>query len=67
MLIKYIDLVQQGDQTVGARKAILEEQRDNLAARINELQETLDLLNYKIRVYEEAVLKKETEIIELVD
>ena len=56
-------LVQQGDVTIEARKEILKEQRDLLAARMKEMQKTLDLLDHKIDVYENAVLKKEKEMI----
>lgn len=62
VLTEYIGLVQQGDQTIAARKEILKEQKENLVARMQEMQKTLDLLNYKIRVYEDAVLKREQEI-----
>lgn len=62
VLIEYYALVQQGDETIAARKEILQDQRAQLVARIAELQETLDLLNYKIRVYENAVLKREQEL-----
>src|SRR5512139_817916 len=58
VLIEYMALVQQGDQTIEARKEILIEQRDLLVARMTEMQKTLDLLNYKIEVYENAILKK---------
>ena len=61
-LIEYVRLVQQGDMTIGARKEILQAQRDLLAARMAEMQKTLDLLDYKIQVYENAVLKKEKEL-----
>ncbi len=64
-LIEYVGLVQQGDQTIEARKEILKEQRKQLAARMKEMQETLDVLDYKISVYENAVLKKEKEIVQL--
>jgi DNA-binding transcriptional MerR regulator len=63
VLIEYFKLVQQGEQTIAARKQILVEQRAQLLARMEEMQKTLDLLNYKISVYEEAVLKREQEII----
>jgi MerR family transcriptional regulator, aldehyde-responsive regulator len=59
VLIEYVALVQQGDKTIEARKDILIEQRDLVAARIEEMQKTLDILNHKIEVYENAVLKKE--------
>jgi DNA-binding transcriptional MerR regulator len=65
VLIEYVGLVQQGDKTIEARKEILREQREQLAARMKEMQKTLDLLDYKIRVHENAVLKKEKEIVEM--
>lgn len=61
-LIEYVGLVQQGDKTIAARKAILKEQREQLAARMKEMQKTLDLLDYKISVYENTVLTKEKEL-----
>ncbi len=63
-LTQYMNLVMQGDKTIEARKEILIDQRDLLAARIQEMQKTLDLLNYKISVYEEALLKKEQEMVQ---
>jgi DNA-binding transcriptional MerR regulator len=65
VLIEYIALVQQGDKTIEARKEILIEQRDLLANRMKEMQKTLDLLNHKIEVYENAVLRREKEIVQL--
>jgi len=63
VLIEYIALVQKGDRTIEARKEILVEQRQLLMARMNEMQKTLDLLDHKIEVYENAVLKKEKQMI----
>lgn len=65
VLIEYMGLVGQGDSTIEARKEILIEQRDLVAARLEEIQKTLDRLNYKIEVYEKALLKKEKEIAEV--
>jgi DNA-binding transcriptional MerR regulator len=62
-LIEYVGLVQQGDGTIDARKEILKEQRAQLAARMLELQKTLEVLDHKIEVYENAVLTKEKETI----
>lgn len=59
VLTEYIALVQQGDSTIVARKAILSEQRELLQARMREMQKTLDLLNYKIDVYESKLLELE--------
>jgi DNA-binding transcriptional MerR regulator len=64
VLIMYVALVQQGDQTIEARKEILQVQRDQLAAKMKEMQKTLDLLDHKISVYENAVLKKEKEMLQ---
>jgi DNA-binding transcriptional MerR regulator len=65
VLIEYMRLVQQGDSTIEARKEILIEQRDLVAARLEEMQKTLERLNYKIDVYEKALLKKEKEMIQV--
>jgi DNA-binding transcriptional MerR regulator len=66
-LIEYINLIQQGDSTIEARKEILKEQRELLVNRMNEMQKTLEILNYKISIYEDALLKKEKEIVQIED
>ena len=63
VLIEYVGLVQQGDKTIEARREILKVQRELLLARMKEMQKTLDVLNRKIEVYENAVLKKEKQMI----
>ena len=67
VLIEYVGLVQQGDKTIKARKEILKDQRELLAARMKEMQKTLDILDHKIEVYENAVLKKEKRIVQTED
>ena len=67
VLIEYVALVQQGDSTTDARKEILIEQRDLVVAKMEEMQKTLDRLNYKIDVYEKAVLTKEKKIVQTQD
>jgi len=62
VLIDYMELVQQGDSTNEARKDVLKEQRDQLIARMTEMQKTLDLLNHKIQIYESKILEKEKQI-----
>ncbi len=62
VLTEYVELVQQGDPTNEARKQILINQRDELVRKMEEMQKTLDLLNYKIEVYEKALLEKEKEL-----
>ena len=67
VLIDYVGLVQEGDKTIEARKEILKEQRELLAARMREMQNTLDILDHKIDVYEQAVLTKEKQMIQSQD
>ena len=64
VLIEYVALVQQGDKTIEARKDILKEQRELLLTKMQEMQKTLDILDHKIEVYENAVLKKEKGILQ---
>ena len=64
VLTEYISLVQQGDDTIPARKRILQEQRALLLARINEMQKTLDVLDRKIAIYENTVLSAEQDLLE---
>ena len=60
-LIEYMALFEQGDSTIEARKAILEEQRALVRERIAEMQAGLDRLNYKID-NSETMLAKEREM-----
>lgn len=64
VLTEYISLVQQGDDTIPARKRILQEQRALLAARMAEMQKTLDVLDSKIAIYENTVLSAEQDLLE---
>lgn len=57
-LIQYFELLQQGSKTMEARKDILVRQREELVSKIKEMQETLSFLDYKIGVYEDAILKR---------
>ena len=58
-LIEYVALFQQGDVTIGARKALLIEQRDQLVERMAEMQRSLDRLNDKIERYDQGLMTKE--------
>ena len=64
VLIDYVGLVQRGDKTIEARKEILKEQRELLVARMKEMQNTLDILDHKIDVYEKVVLTREKGIVQ---
>ena len=61
-LIEYMDLFEQGDGTIEARKTLLEEQRDLVQARITEMQAGLDRLNYKIDNYEQTIQQAEKKL-----
>ena len=62
VLIEYVSLFQQGEETRDARKEILIEQRKLLQGRMEDMQKTLDRLNLKISRYEESVLEAENEL-----
>ena len=59
VLIEYVGLVQLGDQTAEARREILIEQRERLLDKIEELQKVMGILNHKIEVYDQILLKFE--------
>ncbi|WP_196000384.1 MerR family transcriptional regulator [Clostridium sp. 1001271B_151109_B4] len=54
-MIEYVRLYQEGDSTIPARLQLLLEQRQSLLEQKKKIDETLDRLNYKISVYEDAV------------
>ena len=62
ILTEYVNLFQEGSSTIKARKELLIEQRNQLADRIREMQETLDRLDIKIDGYEEIFLTKEEDL-----
>jgi DNA-binding transcriptional MerR regulator len=59
VLIEYVTLFQQGDDTLQTRKGLLIEQRSRLADKIEEMTNTLVRLNDKISRYEQTIIKKE--------
>ena len=61
-LIEYVSLFQQGDSTINARKTLLIEQRDQLLARMEEMQKSLDRLNQKIDLYEQGLMQTEKKL-----
>ena len=60
-LIEYVRLFDQGAETIAARKKLLLEQREQIVARINEMNDTLAKLDWKLDGYEERMLKFEEE------
>ena len=63
ILIEYVTLFQQGNDTIASRKQLLFEQRKQIVEKIEELQSTLNYLDKKIDGYDELMLKCEDKII----
>ncbi len=61
-LIEYVGLFKQGDATIEARRELLTEQRRQLVARMEEMQDTLARLDRKIQAYEQNIRKKEEKL-----
>ena len=55
MLIEYVRLFREGDSTFKARRDLLAEAREEIAAQLAKYQATMDKLNYKISRYDEAI------------
>lgn len=51
---EFIDMAMQGDETIEPRLALIRQQRDAVEAQLNELQETLAVLEFKCWYYETA-------------
>lgn len=54
-LIEYVKLCQKGDATIPARLQLLQEQKVHLKEQKQQLEASMDKLDYKISRYEEAV------------
>ncbi|WP_199615080.1 MerR family transcriptional regulator [Paenibacillus alkalitolerans] len=59
VLIEYVGLFQQGDETIEARKELLIGQRKQLTKRVEDMKRTLERLDYKIASYEQSVVETE--------
>ncbi|MBO4909397.1 MAG: MerR family transcriptional regulator [Clostridiales bacterium] len=55
MLIEYVRLYQEGDETFQARRDVLAEAREEIQKQLDKYQATMDRLNYKISRYDEAI------------
>lgn len=60
VLLDYFSLLEQGEETLEARKNLLVAQHEQLLARITELQATADRLAMKIQNYETWIVAGET-------
>lgn len=59
VLIEYVGLFQQGNETAQIRKELLIEQRKHIVEKIQDFQNTLAYLDKKIDGYEDLMLKCE--------
>lgn len=55
VMIEYVKLYSEGDETIPARLQLLSEQREVLLEQRRQIDETINRLNYKIERYEVAV------------
>lgn len=55
MIIEYVKLYQQGDETFAARRDLLKEARQAILNHMKRYQEELERLEYKIQKYDSAV------------
>jgi DNA-binding transcriptional MerR regulator len=55
----YVALIQAGDATAGERRALLEAHRQTVVSQIEELQATLQLIDFKIQNYTDIEQKQE--------
>ena len=60
-LIEYVKLFHEGPETIQSRKSLLIEQREQIAAKIEELNTVLNRLDVKIEGYENHMIKYEEE------
>jgi DNA-binding transcriptional MerR regulator len=51
----YMDMVQRGDESLSERLVLFRARKEAVKKQFAELQETLDLLDYKCWYYEEAI------------
>lgn len=54
-LIEYVKLYQEGDATFEARRQLLQEQYDHLEEQKQQIEQTMNRLQYKISRYEKAL------------
>ena len=57
-LVQYVALVRQGDETLEARRELLARQRDQLAARMADMQRSLDRLDEKLNYHDRLLAER---------
>ena len=63
VLTEYIALYAKGNRTLQKRKNLLVSERDRLKERIEQMQKTLERLNYKISVYDKKIVACEKKLL----
>lgn len=58
VLIEYVTLFKKGDETIDDRKELLIQQRKILVSKMEEMQRTIERLNFKIDIYENKNIGK---------
>lgn len=62
-LVEYVSLFQMGEETFEARRMLLKEERVKLVEKIENMQQTLERLDYKIARYDDRVKEAEKKLI----
>lgn len=62
VLVEYVEMFRQGDETVEERKNLLISQRDVLIEKMEEIKNTIKRLNFKIENYDEKLKDKESKL-----
>lgn len=63
-LIKYMKLLEIGKTTAIERKELLEEQKEKLLEKQKNINETIDRLNYKLKLYDDIIKGKRKDFME---
>ncbi|KOX37641.1 MULTISPECIES: MerR family transcriptional regulator [unclassified Streptomyces] len=61
MIRRYVELARQGPGNEHERLALLRRHEHHVEAQIRELRDTLDVMRYKVRVYEDHVARGEAD------
>ena len=61
-LVVYVSLCREGDCTIEQRRQILEEVREDQLKKFKDMQACIERLEYKIKMYDECILKKEQKL-----
>ncbi len=67
ILIEYMALLEKGKSTVLMRKQLLEQQRKRLIEKQNNIKQTLERLDYKIKLYNDIMNGKRKDFTENLD